>query len=322
MPVTLYQSTDVGAPVLNGNAGSLPTVLDAVLVNGYGAKASAGWAIQFTGANKRIYRAPTGLLRAGWRVQDDTPRAAPFNNANEARVRGAEASTGIDTQTGIFPPTGNGVIFQKNNGAAATARPWIIVADDRTVYMFAKSGDFGDGWGAMCFGEYFALQSGGDAWNSILIGNTVETIAATPIQVPSNEALQKLVGLTSVITGHYVPRAPGGIGPQATIYQVGKHGAGQHSQVALAGLLMYPNQFDSGLYLSQVHVHDIFGGLTMIRGRMRGFWQCLHPAATLKHGDTWNGTGALAGKTFMAIGPTPNFDGMYVMETSDTWERN
>lgn len=321
MPVTVYKSDDVGAPVLNGLAGSLCTVLDACLVTGYGAKAAAGWAIQFTALNKRIYRAPTGLLRAGIRVQDDAPRAAPFNNANEARVRGGEASTGIDTQTGIFPPTGNGVIFQKNAGASAT-RPWIVIADDRTVYMFAKSGDFGDGWGAMCFGEYYALKTGGDPWNCIVIGNATETLAASPLQIPSQENLQRLSAVTATTPGHWVPRAPDGLGPQATIYLVGKHGAGHHSAAALAGLLMHPNQSDGGLHLAQVNIHDPAGGLSIIRGRMRGFWHCLHPAATLKHGDTWNGVGAFAGKSFMAIGPTPNFDGMYVMETTDTWEKN
>lgn len=322
MPVTVYQSTDASAPVLNGNAGSLCTVLDACLVNGYGVKAAAGWAIAFTAASKRIYRAPSGALRPYIRVDDTAPRAAPFNNANEARVMASEAATGIDVQTGKFPPTGNGVIMLKDNGAVVTSRPWIVIADDRTVYMWVQSGDFGMGWASMCFGEYFSLQAASDVWNGILIGNPVETIAATPIQVATNEKLPLLSALGATLTGHYVARAPDGFGPQATIYQVGKHGAGQHSQAVLAGLLAYPNRADNGLYLAQVHIHDAISNLAYIRGRLRGFWHCLHPAATLKHGDTWNGTGALAGKSFMAIGPTPGFDGMFVMETSNTWERN
>jgi predicted chitinase len=40
---TEYMSTDAGAPVLDGNAGSMNTVLRAILVNGYGAKPAAGW---------------------------------------------------------------------------------------------------------------------------------------------------------------------------------------------------------------------------------------------------------------------------------------
>ncbi len=40
--VNLYQSTDASAPILTGSAGSLVTLLDACLVNGYGTKAGRG----------------------------------------------------------------------------------------------------------------------------------------------------------------------------------------------------------------------------------------------------------------------------------------
>jgi hypothetical protein len=39
---TIYTSNDLGAPQLNGLTGSLLTVLDAVLINGYGTKTSGG----------------------------------------------------------------------------------------------------------------------------------------------------------------------------------------------------------------------------------------------------------------------------------------
>ena len=74
MTVTVYLSTDASAPTLDGNVGSLITVLDAVLVNGYGAKAAAGWTKAFSGTNKAAYRnspsTGTGLF---WRIQDDGP---------------------------------------------------------------------------------------------------------------------------------------------------------------------------------------------------------------------------------------------------------
>ena len=41
MTVRVYKSTDGSAPVLTGQAGSLTTLLDAVLVNGYGAATAA-----------------------------------------------------------------------------------------------------------------------------------------------------------------------------------------------------------------------------------------------------------------------------------------
>lgn len=318
MPVTVYKSTDVGAPSLPGTSGSTCTVLDACLVNGYGAKAAAGWAIAFTGANKRIYRPPTGLLRSYLRVQDDAPRAAPFNNAFEARITCSEGATTVDTQTGKFPATTNGVILQKTSDG--TAKPWIVIADDRTAYMFVQSGDYGLGWASFTAGEYYSTRSGGDSFNGLLIGNNTETIAATPAQAPGNENLPKLSAFTAQLAGHFVPRSWGQQGPQTANTQVGKHGNAAHSASNLMGLMQYPNPFDAGLYLSQVWIHEITG--LLVRGRMRGFWHCLHPASTLKDGDTWSGTGALAGKTFLAIGPVPDGQGTFVMETSDTWEKN
>lgn len=322
MTVTVYQSTDASAPQLDSSLGSLCAVLDACLVNGYGAKAAAGWAIAFTGANKRAYRPPTGALRGYLRVQDDAPRPAPFNNGNEARVFCFEAMTNIDTGTGRYPATTSAFgVIQKSSGIGIYS-PWIVIADDRTVYMFVKSGDFGAGWASFMAGEYYSIKTGGDPYNGLIICNVTETLVATPIQSPANENLQKLTALTAATAGHYTPRAPNQVGPLTTTYTVGKHGHPGHSAASLAGILEYPHPTDgNSVWLSQVWLHDAIPTPT-IRGRMRGFWHCLHPVASLKHGDTWSGTGSLAGKTFMAIGPTPSFDGMFVMETSDTWETN
>ena len=43
VPVTVYRSTDEGAPQLSAAAGSLKTVLKACLTNGYGTKQPLGW---------------------------------------------------------------------------------------------------------------------------------------------------------------------------------------------------------------------------------------------------------------------------------------
>lgn len=320
MAVTVYRSTDASAPALDGTPGSLCGVLDACLVAGYGAKAAAGWAIAFTGTNKRAYRPPTGLLRPYLRVQDDAPRAAPFNNANEARVNGFETMTTVDAGTGRYPFTATTYCILQKAQAIGTPQPWIVVADDRTVYVFVKSGDYGVGYSSFCFGEYFSLKPGGDSFNSILIGNITETLAATPTQAPGNENLGRLSAFTAITSGHFVPRPWTGIGPATANVGVGKHGNAAHSASNLVGLITYPNLYDNAIYLSQIWIHETNG--LLIRGRMRGFWHVLHPASSLRDGDTWNGTGALAGKQFLAIGPVPDGLGTFVLETSDTWERN
>lgn len=319
MVVKVYKSTDASAPVLDSSLGSLCTVLDACLVNGYGAAAGAGWSIAFTGTSKRCYRPATGLLRGLLRVQDDAPRAAPFNNANEARITCFEAMTTVDVGTGKYPVTSNGIILQKAQGIGLPAK-WTCIADDRTVYFFAQSGDYGNSYASFGAGEYYSLKTGGDSFNGMLIGNNIETVAATPAQSVANENLGRMSAFPAATAGHFLPRPWTGTGPAAANVTFGKHGDQAHSTTNLVGLLQYPNPWDNALYLSQVWVHDPLGNL--MRGRMRGFWHCLHPASTLKDGDTWTGTGALAGKSFMAIGPVPDGLGTFVLETSSTWETN
>jgi hypothetical protein len=56
MTVRVYKSSDASAPVLTGAVGSLVALLDACLVNGYGALAAAGWTKAFTAANKGAYK--------------------------------------------------------------------------------------------------------------------------------------------------------------------------------------------------------------------------------------------------------------------------
>jgi hypothetical protein len=59
MTVRVYRSTDASAPVLTGQVGSLTALLDAILVNGYGALTAAGWTIAQTTTNKRGYKQNT-----------------------------------------------------------------------------------------------------------------------------------------------------------------------------------------------------------------------------------------------------------------------
>lgn len=86
MPVTIYTSEDAGAPPLLPNAaGALIAVLDACLVNGYGAKAGAGWSKPFNGVNLAVYKQGAGSNGMHCRIDD--------SNGATARVRGFEDMT-------------------------------------------------------------------------------------------------------------------------------------------------------------------------------------------------------------------------------------
>lgn len=324
MAVTVYKSTDGSAPVLNGNAGSLVTVLDAILVNGYGAKSAAGWTKSFSGTNKAAYRQGAGPQQY-YRAQDDAPNPT-LAAGREARVRGFETMSNVDTGTGLYPTAAqlpNGLFQTKSKTADSTARPWIVVADNRTVHMWVKSGWYGDSWSGSSFGEYFSIAPGvTDTNRNIIISRGIELIAATPTMPEVNERLSDLAGLTAAIVGHYTARSFDPASMQSAV-NVGKHGNAAHSAVVMEGLFPYPNPTDGGIHLAPVSIHEPISGLGVLRGRVRGLWHLLHPAGSqINDGDTFSGSGPLAGKTFLVIKPGPGGRGTFVVETSDTWETN
>lgn len=325
MPVTVYRSTDASAPVLNGTAGKGYALLKACLVTGYGAKAAAGWAEAFSDVNKGAFRAPSGK-RHYFRVDDTNPE--PEANNRECYVRGYEAMTAIDTGTGPFPTTTQaavgGCVLRNSASADSIARPWIVVADARTCYAFVKSGDY-IGYSSIGFGEFYALGGANDAYNSFIAGSITRQGTGTgEVQQPNpaNETFPLFSALNVVTAGHYVPRAFMCQDIQAAV-TFGKHGDAANSATSMIGLLEYPNRPDGGLHLAQIWVAEVNTGGAMRRGRMRGLWHFLHPqGCAINDGDTFSGTGPLAGKTFLIIKPTATGAGVFVLETSDTWETN
>src|SRR5687767_8039803 len=94
----IYRSSDASAPTMNNAAGALVTVLDAILVNGYGAKSPLGWAISFTSGNLRTYRPPAGT-RFYLGVSDDTTESCKIRGFEVATAAGAAVTSG----TGPYP---------------------------------------------------------------------------------------------------------------------------------------------------------------------------------------------------------------------------
>src|ERR1700692_1964892 len=102
MTVTVYRSTDASAPVLTGSVGTLLTVLDAVLVNGYGAVSAAAWTKPFSNAsNVGCYKnSATDGTGFCLNVNDAGPGSG---GAREARMTGFETMSALSTGTGQFP---------------------------------------------------------------------------------------------------------------------------------------------------------------------------------------------------------------------------
>lgn len=143
MTVRVYRSTDGSAPVLTGQAGSLVTLLDAVLVNGYGTKSAAGWTKPYSGTSKAVYRNNTTTGTGSYLRVDDN--ASSY--FHRAYITGYETMSGVDTGTNAFPSsTTSQSAWGKSATQDATARQWVIVADEFRFYIFVRTGESGSDW--------------------------------------------------------------------------------------------------------------------------------------------------------------------------------
>ena len=71
VPVTVFRSTDAGAPQLKSEAGSLKTLLKTCLVSGYGAKRGLGWQMHNETGNSVVFHFGAGF---GLPVDDNPAR--------------------------------------------------------------------------------------------------------------------------------------------------------------------------------------------------------------------------------------------------------
>lgn len=326
--VSVFTSADSGTPgVIDGTAGSLCNVLDICLVNGNGgshpAAGSSGgvgaWSIAFTGTNKRAYRpASGGGNRFYFRVQDDAPGAA---GAQEARVVGYESMTTVDAGTNPFPTVAqqtNGLFVRKSAAASSVARSWKVIADDRTCYVFIQSGDSAGVYLAGMWGDTYSNLSG-DGFRTGIIWRVTENSNSV---VTTNERFSFLASGSSAQTGNYVARSrSGSVGALSIGKNVSLDGNTGTAAIGANGVtIAYPNGEDGGLYLTPIYLFDpTTSPATSYRGRLRGIWNGVHPAASFNDGDTFTGVGDFSGKTFMIIKSTAG-SGYIVAETSDTWD--
>lgn len=314
---TIYYSTDASAPALDGTVGSLINVLDGCLVNGYGAKAAAGWSKPYTGTNSADYRQGGSGMYV--EVNDNGPGAG---GAKEARIRGYEVMTAFNTGTGLFPTTAqltNGCFVRKSNTADGTARAWIVAADDRTFYMFVLTGDSSGirlAWG---FGDIYSVLAA-DSYKVLIAARATENSAS----VTTVETFGEMNNLTTQ-AGHYLARYYTQLG---TSRIAGKNitsmPASGISTQPWNGPLGFPNGGDSGIYTQRVWIAENNTTPRTVRGWMRGLRCGAHAGASFADLDTFQGVGDDDGRSFLVLLGTGGTSGTstgsyYIVETSE-WE--
>jgi hypothetical protein len=301
MTVTVYRSDDASAPVLSGSVGSLITVLDACLVNGYGTKSAAGWSKAFTGTNQAAYRMPAGSNLHYLAVDDTT--------TTYATLRGYEAMTAVATGTGQFPTTAQLATSNvtKSSAADTTARSWVLVTNGTMVYLHITTTVVSDGSTAnmVAFGQIVSNKVG-DAYGTMLICNNSSVYTANVMYA----AIASVSGAPSI--GHYLARSYTQVGGSMQCAKgVDPFLCAGGTTIGASGMT-YPMPVDGGLYMSPVRVAESL----LFRGVMPGLWAPAHNKP-LSHMDTVSGSGALNGKTFLAL--SMYSAAQVLVETSNTW---
>lgn len=175
---TVYRSTDPGAPVLNGQAGSLIALLHAVLVTGYGTgqttKPGAGWTRPYSSAGVHVYRnSVVNGSGAYLRVCDDAS-AETLNTGRLAQAWAYSAMSDIDTGANPTPNPAmqpRGSLIAKSPDTTSGARAWMVVATDIGFYLFTAWGQWNNAMGAYYYGDIVSSVSG-DAFPFVTFGSS------------------------------------------------------------------------------------------------------------------------------------------------------
>jgi hypothetical protein len=336
---TVYSASDPSGPgLITGQAGTLLTVLDACLVNGYAGKPAAGWDKPFAnaagvGCYRNGHIIPAGLNPAsglGVVINDNGPNVT--STFKEAWITGweqiATVNAPVGTGYGQFPlpsqllTTGHTVI-RKSTTADTAGRFWQIWADYATCYIFIQTGDAAGTYYGAFFGDCFSLQGTSDKFRFFLYGGYAENNTSTnqnyldaigTLAVGANQVAQAMPGL-------FIARSYGGGGASITAQRTGDYTclAPASSSQPWNAVMQVPNGPDNSYYLAPCWLWE--NGILAKRGRLRGMYQGQHVPGTFADGGTFSGGNDYAGKTFMVVkaGVAASY---WVMESSATVETN
>lgn len=238
--------------------------------------AAADWEEVFTGTLKAVFRSKVegpGSTRFYYRVSDAVLGA-------EARLRGFESMTDVDTGLGPFPSlaqvAGDGANIVRCN--SATVRGWWVVCDSRTVYGGFANDSASNYW-TLFFGDQMPFGST-DVFFASVIGAT---------DLSGNSI-------------HYSARAANGTGTsrEAAIRTIFGNNNGR----------AYPSSIDGGMVLARpvITQDDTNNAIGALRGVMRGLIQCSAQPIPSNQGWLLMISSGIAGRTCVVRTGGPNFN--------------
>jgi hypothetical protein len=225
-----------------------------------------------------------------------------------ARIAGWTAATDLGGGSGRFPSDGSTAPVPKGDDTT-TARPWVVVANERGFLMWCGDLDPRPNGYVFFFGDlipYVAsdtlavglLAAGGDKYGGSLlaVGNNGLNVAAGSWTGGGSAGLTKVTPALSSLS------------------LSGTYGSG--------GMLQWPNPSDGKGYMNRLLLLES----GTLRAILPGFWVPLHnwvDATGVQRFSEFAGSGNLAGRAFIVIkGAAPAGQSSryaVVFETSDTW---
>lgn len=304
---------------ITGQAGSLITSLDAILVTGQ------GWTKLYSATNKAIYRMVGGTQNVLY--VDDT--GVLTAGAREATVRAAEGATGISALTDAWPSTSTvsdaNCVWRKSASADATARNYYAIADSKFLALYIMmDGSNGD---LYLFGDFEPYYSG-DTFNCMLttrgIGNnsgaaqamaaTAKTFADTSGTSLRMFFMRTAIGTTKAEVGAFVSSAA------------------SFGSISSAAIADYPNPNVGGMLMQSPAVITGTGSTVnntptdnaIIRGVVPFIFELLvgNGVTNLAHADTYTDTAYDASSDFVALASNASFTSTSVriaLQKAGTW---
>ncbi len=233
----------------------------------------AGFSKAFSGTNKAAYLSDDQSgLQMYCRI-DDTG-----TSASNARIRGYETMSDVDTGTGPFPTdtqlSGGSYIYKCNSGTVS----WSLISDGRMIYCFCDAGGGNNYTGGFYFGDINSYLDS-DAYSSILVASTANTSSA-------------MMSSLSTATGGFMARSYTQTGTAVTnarySHQRNGNFLGNSGQA-------YPAPVDNSIHLYPV---ECWEGTTLARGMMPGLWSPVHNNNT-PHGTVVDDIPQLPGRTLL-----------------------
>jgi hypothetical protein len=266
--------------------------------------APAGWELQFSKTNVRVYRSLSPLSsKMCARVVDI------YTSTHYVSVYCYESMSNVDTGVNTFG-NGNLIGYDIRNSAK-----WAVISDDRFFYVFTTySPTDTNALIPSYFGDFISNVVG-DGYPVVFGGMYADAPSPSYCDGTSLSPASKYQGIVMARASNQIA-----IGRNAT--QIGSRISSSFAQGGMA----YPDPQSGGLTLHPVYLREISSGLALesIRGRLPGQYQILNtsPLSHLAITDGPDGRRILLvrGSVYNAsTGALTTTDGRYAFDISGPW---